>query len=276
MRKLTKEKSNLKRKFTCSAFAVIFTLNMGFSNISAIEFNSSTNEDKETYKEYNATLNDLQINTVMALSSDEELFDDVLFDDYTTEEEPLTLVGTVNISKNLDDGSIKYLEEWPEVTLVDEDDNPVATTDIFCASVFDKSQGDLYYITLYDLNVQEGKTYRLLTTIKDEDKTISKYITYSGDMFISEGPSTNMIYESNDNILEISFSSTNLNKEDVSLLGDLDNNGVVNANDAAMILDMYKYGDDTQEDLKVADLDGNGVINANDAALTLDLYKYSK
>jgi hypothetical protein len=60
------------------------------------------------------------------------------------------------------------------------------------------------------------------------------------------------------------------------LKGDLDRNGVVNANDAAIALDLYKYGNVTSLDLKIGDMDDNGIINANDAAIILDIYKYGK
>ncbi len=56
--------------------------------------------------------------------------------------------------------------------------------------------------------------------------------------------------------------------------GDLDDNGIVNANDAAIALDLYKYGNVSKEELKIGDMDNNGIINANDAALILDIYKY--
>ncbi len=56
--------------------------------------------------------------------------------------------------------------------------------------------------------------------------------------------------------------------------GDLDENGIVNANDAAIALDLYKYGNVTEHELNVGDMDNNGIINANDAALILDVYKY--
>lgn len=55
--------------------------------------------------------------------------------------------------------------------------------------------------------------------------------------------------------------------------GDLDENDVVNANDAAIALDIYKNGNATEDQLLIGDLDKNGVINANDAALILDMYK---
>ena len=58
--------------------------------------------------------------------------------------------------------------------------------------------------------------------------------------------------------------------------GDLDKNGAVNANDAAVALDLYKYGNATDEDMQIGDMNNDGVINANDAALILDVYKYCK
>ncbi len=58
--------------------------------------------------------------------------------------------------------------------------------------------------------------------------------------------------------------------------GDLDGNKTVNANDAAIALDLYKYGNVTEEQLKIGDMDNNGTINANDAALILDIYKYGE
>ena len=58
------------------------------------------------------------------------------------------------------------------------------------------------------------------------------------------------------------------------LKGDLDRNGAVNANDAAVALDLYKYGNATDEDMQIGDMNEDGVINANDAALILDVYKY--
>lgn len=58
--------------------------------------------------------------------------------------------------------------------------------------------------------------------------------------------------------------------------GDLNKDGMINANDAAVALDLYKYNNSTDEDILIGDMDGNGVINANDAALILDVYKYSR
>ena len=58
------------------------------------------------------------------------------------------------------------------------------------------------------------------------------------------------------------------------LKGDLNRDGMVNATDSAVALDLYKYNNASDEDIIIGDMDNNGVINANDAALILDVYKY--
>ena len=56
--------------------------------------------------------------------------------------------------------------------------------------------------------------------------------------------------------------------------GDLDRNGAVNSDDAAIALDLYRYGNVSAEDLQIGDMDENGLINSDDAALILDVYRY--
>ena len=58
--------------------------------------------------------------------------------------------------------------------------------------------------------------------------------------------------------------------------GDLDRNGAVNSDDAAIALDLYRYGNVSDEDLQIGDMDENGLINSDDAALILDVYRYGK
>lgn len=55
--------------------------------------------------------------------------------------------------------------------------------------------------------------------------------------------------------------------------GDLDRNGVVDANDASIALELYKAQNALMEDIIVGDLDNNNLIDANDASLILELYK---
>ena len=57
--------------------------------------------------------------------------------------------------------------------------------------------------------------------------------------------------------------------------GDANNDGVISYQDSDYILNMYQYNVELTEDLKNrADMDGNGVINANDAALLMDKLRY--
>ena len=58
--------------------------------------------------------------------------------------------------------------------------------------------------------------------------------------------------------------------------GDLDRNAAVNSDDAAIALDLYRYGNVSAEDLLIGDMDENGLINSDDAALILDVYRYGK
>lgn len=60
------------------------------------------------------------------------------------------------------------------------------------------------------------------------------------------------------------------------LKGDVDNNGSIDANDASIILELYKSGQATAEQIKYADMDSNGILDANDASLILELYKVNK
>ena len=55
--------------------------------------------------------------------------------------------------------------------------------------------------------------------------------------------------------------------------GDLDYNGVVDANDASVALELYKAQNATAEDVTIGDMDENDLIDANDASLILEYYK---
>ena len=55
--------------------------------------------------------------------------------------------------------------------------------------------------------------------------------------------------------------------------GDLDKNGVVDANDASVALELYKAQNATAEDIAIGDMDENNLIDANDASLILEYYK---
>ena len=53
--------------------------------------------------------------------------------------------------------------------------------------------------------------------------------------------------------------------------GDLDYNGVVDANDASVALELYKAQNATSADIGVGDMDNNNLIDANDASLILEV-----
>ena len=55
--------------------------------------------------------------------------------------------------------------------------------------------------------------------------------------------------------------------------GDLDRNGVVDANDASIALELYKAASASKNDITIGDMDHNNIIDANDASLILELYK---
>ncbi len=56
--------------------------------------------------------------------------------------------------------------------------------------------------------------------------------------------------------------------------GDLDRNGVINANDAAIVGSWYNRMDLTQEEIALGDLDGDGKVTALDKALINDIFAY--
>ena len=135
----TKEKF---KKVFCLALLSIMLLNIG--SICAVEFNpGEAGKDDEQYKEYTATLVDLQINSVMALNLDE--LSNVNNDD-------LSLVGSVKINKKIDDKNIEYLNELPQVSLVDEENNIISIAEVIPESEYTMTQSDLYYINLYNIN----------------------------------------------------------------------------------------------------------------------------
>ena len=62
----------------------------------------------------------------------------------------------------------------------------------------------------------------------------------------------------------------------VELTGDLNKDNMVNSDDAAIALDLYRYGNISKEDIDIGDINRDNVINSDDAALILDIYRYGK
>ena len=260
-----KNKINRKVKVLIAGI-VLMLFNIIAPNLDAVQFNVPSKSDGETNKEYTAKLLDLQLDTIMPLSLDE-------FDDFSDSDNSINVIGSVQINKKIDNDNVKYLDEMPQVYLVDSKDNIISTADIYFHSDIYQVPSDIYYISFYDLKIENEKEYKILVKINDEEKEISKYITYSDNIAVSPGNNLSMTYYSNSNILTISFEISNADTNEV-ILGDLDGNGIVDANDASIVLDLYKYNNATEEQLDIADIDKNGIIDANDASLILDIYKY--
>ena len=81
----------------------------------------------------------------------------------------------------------------------------------------------------------------------------------------------NLIYLSE--ATTVIYTSVNIGENNQVLKGDLDKNGVVDANDASVALELYKAQNATSDDIKIGDMDRNNLIDANDASLILEYYK---
>lgn len=81
----------------------------------------------------------------------------------------------------------------------------------------------------------------------------------------------NLIYLSE--ATTVIYTSVNIGENNQVLKGDLDKNNVVDANDASVVLELYKAQNATAEDVAIGDMDNNDLIDANDASLILEYYK---
>ena len=135
----------------------------------------------------------------------------------------------------------------PNITL---EINPSNTTDSY--SVRWESSDE----SVLTVNKSSGK----ITPIKSGKATVTAIVTATNSRGTTEYRSTTAV----------TVKSVN---DPQYLKGDLDRNGVVNANDAVVALDLYK-GTATDEDIQIGDMNNDGVLNANDAALIVDVYKY--
>ena len=136
----------------------------------------------------------------------------------------------------------------------------------------------IYNIDIEGNNIIVNSTLYLMGDLnkdgKLEDKDIQVLEDYLND---------------NNKIIEFNLADLNndqtINESDLILLrelinsipkyskGDLDKNGVVDANDASVVLELYKSQNATEEDIEIGDMDNNNLIDANDASLILEYYK---
>lgn len=58
--------------------------------------------------------------------------------------------------------------------------------------------------------------------------------------------------------------------------GDINKDGLVDSADAAIALNLYKYNNATEDNIKMGDMDDNNMIDSADAAIILNYYKYNQ
>lgn len=197
-----KNNTIIKRKLSLIVITLMI-MNIILPSVSAIEFNPGGNKDDEEYKEYNAYLEQIQISTVMGLNMEYDEFGEQVDN---TEDDSLIVEGTVRINKKLENEEVELLNDIPCIDLIDGDNNIISSAEVVCESEYTSNPSDLYYITFYDLSIESDKVYKLKTTFKDNNENeITKLITYSGKLVLSEGKNVNLKYMSNNNILNIVF-----------------------------------------------------------------------
>lgn len=128
------------------------------------------------------------------------------------------------------------------------------------------SEGLLYLHTISD---EEGNTWIPYDIFKNAPETL--YITILNAPYeINVKPNSPFTFKYGvDRSIKIPIE---VNKK-YGLKGDLDFNGVIDANDASLLLETYKSENWSSADLPIADMDNNNVIDANDASLILEYYK---
>ena len=131
-----------------------------------------------------------------------------------------------------------------------------------------------------DLTIDTSKLEEIVERVKTMDK--ENYTKDSLDNLMKVVDSVEEYtkqYEVDAKVEEIedALSKLKLDPSKVQIKkGDMDRNGVITANDASIILDLYKNGNATPEDILIGDMDNSGTLTANDASMILDMYKNGK
>lgn len=145
---------------------------------------------------------------------------------------------------------------------------------------------DMITLSVNDTEIEFTKNVFDLTSIKAqieyeeivvENKTNTIVETNNTSRVEDTVSEETIIIESDTGIIEIEEIIVEPNNEETEvsniIIGDADGNGVIDANDASIVLEAYKNDNQDNLDKNTVDLDKNGVIDANDAALILELYK---
>ena len=92
---------------------------------------------------------------------------------------------------------------------------------------------------------------------------------------IAEGIATNKTGKSEE--LNITIGKFSIIEVEAKLYkGDINKDGLVDSADAAIALNIYKYNNATEDNMKMGDMDNNGMIDSADAAIILNYYKYNQ
>ena len=116
---------------------------------------------------------------------------------------------------------------------------------------------------------ESEETKSIVSTINNNGNVTLKdtgYVTFTLQVKGQGALSTNTITKTKTLIVNSIY-------EPAFLKGDLDRNGVVDANDASVALELFKGQNADSMDIKIGDMDENGLIDANDASLILEYYK---
>ncbi len=117
-----------------------------------------------------------------------------------------------------------------------------------------------YEVCLQVQKIQNNSQYEIVANIGN-----SKTIKLNNIKLDNSNSQYTLVYGFID---QYTLSNPNTTKK-----GDLDRNGVVDANDASVALELYKAQSATSDDIKIGDMDRNNLIDANDASLILEYYK---
>ena len=168
-------------------------------------------------------------------------------------------------------GNIKSIENNAQIKLSFMDSNG----NIHGTSTLIKKYGDTYYFKIKDDELCRGVQYKIVVDIIG---SVTKRIEASYFVTFSHAEVTQYCFNKSGTGRDIEI---NITKDSTvfsfssrkAILGDADGNGVVDANDASIVLELYKSNINYPYYWSFCDLDSNQVIDANDASLILELYK---
>lgn len=170
-----------------------------------------------------------------------------------------------------ENGKIKGIPNNATITMHFDDDkgNTHGTSTVV------KKGENTYYFKIHDDELLKGVKYRLMVDIISTAavRIPALYYVRFSDANINTyeltktGTGCDIDIEITENSTLFSFPGA------ASIRGDADGNGVVDANDASIVLELYKNNINYSYYWNICDLDDNKVIDANDASLILEIYK---